>query len=131
MSAPATTRAGRPGALRRPSASVLHRIARGLRVSADSLCARAGSLDGQPPAEQQVTLAIMASPLLNERQKRVLLDIHASFRRANECATPRPVPGPGFATEPPAAPGATSAAWCDRMESEPARPRRGGRTLEP
>jgi transcriptional regulator with XRE-family HTH domain len=70
--------------LRKPSAEVLQQIARGLRISAEALYVRAGILDqvGRPDVEA----AVNADPELNERQRRVLLDIYASFRAENHRA---------------------------------------------
>jgi len=67
--------------LRKPSAEVLQQIARGLRISAEALYVRAGILDeeGRPDVEA----AVGADPDLNDRQRRVLLDIYASFRAEN------------------------------------------------
>ncbi len=67
--------------LRHPSAEVLQQIAKGLRISAEALYVRAGILDEEP--RQHVEAAIQADLELNERQKRVLLDIYASFRAEN------------------------------------------------
>jgi transcriptional regulator with XRE-family HTH domain len=64
--------------LRRPSAEVLQQIARGLRISAEALYVRAGILEENHRIDVQ--LAIQTDPLLTERQKRVLLDIYATFR---------------------------------------------------
>jgi transcriptional regulator with XRE-family HTH domain len=74
--------------LRKPSAEVLQQIARGLRISAEALYVRAGILDdeGRPDVEA----AIHADPDLNERQRRVLLDIYASFRAENRRTTDEP-----------------------------------------
>jgi transcriptional regulator with XRE-family HTH domain len=82
--------------LRKPSAEVLQQIARGLRISAEALYVRAGILDdeGRPDVEA----AVHADPDLNERQRRVLLDIYASFRaenrRAGEAAAAEQVTAP-------------------------------------
>ena len=79
--------------LRRPSAEVLQQIARGLRISAEALYVRAGILDeeGRPGVEA----AVHADPDLNERQRRVLLDIYASFRAENRrAAEEEPEPEP-------------------------------------
>jgi len=67
--------------LRRPSAEVLQQIARGLRISAEALYVRAGILDDERGLD--VEAAVNADPDLNERQRRVLLDIYASFRAEN------------------------------------------------
>jgi len=78
--------------LRKPSAEVLQQIARGLRISAEALYVRAGILDdeGRPDVEA----AVQADPDLNERQRRVLLDIYASFRAENRRTTEQPAPPP-------------------------------------
>lgn len=80
--------------LRRPSAEILQQIAKGLRISAEQLYVRAGILEetergATEPAE--VTLAIMADPRLNDRQRRILLDIYQSFVGDGE--DPETVPG--------------------------------------
>lgn len=67
--------------LRKPSAEILQQIAKGLRISAEALYVKAGILDERP--ESVVTDAVLADPTLNERQKRVLLDVYESFRREN------------------------------------------------
>ena len=63
--------------LRRPSAEVLQQIAKGLRISAESLYVRAGLLDEVEGSA--VPAAVATDPHLTERQKRVLLDVYASF----------------------------------------------------
>ena len=65
--------------LRKPSAEVLQQIAKALRISAEQLYVRAGLLEDRGPASE-VEAAILADELLNERHKRALLDIYASFR---------------------------------------------------
>ena len=67
--------------LRKPSAEILQQIAKGLRISAEALYVKAGILDARPASV--VTDAVLADPTLNERQKRVLLDVYESFRREN------------------------------------------------
>jgi transcriptional regulator with XRE-family HTH domain len=67
--------------LRHPSAEVLQQIAKGLRISAEALYIRAGILD--PSDRPDVESAIAADPHLADRQRRVLLDIYASFRSEN------------------------------------------------
>ncbi|GAA3579763.1 helix-turn-helix transcriptional regulator [Kribbella ginsengisoli] len=73
--------------LRKPSADVLQQLAKALRISAETLYVRAGILD---PDESEggrrtpgVVDAVLLDPALNERQKRVLLDVYASFVREN------------------------------------------------
>ncbi len=65
--------------LRKPSAEILQQIAKALRISAETLYVRAGILDERDGDE--VSAAILADPHLNERQKSVLIDIYASFRK--------------------------------------------------
>ena len=71
--------------LRRPSAEVLQQIARGLRISAEALYIRAGILDESRGLDVEV--AIHADPTLTDRQRRVLLDIYATFQAENGRAT--------------------------------------------
>jgi transcriptional regulator with XRE-family HTH domain len=74
--------------LRKPSADVLQQLAKALRISAETLYVRAGILDpddGSDDARRAsgVVEAVLLDPALNERQKRVLLDVYASFVREN------------------------------------------------
>lgn len=68
--------------LRKPSAEILQGIARGLRISAETLYVRAGILDeqGDPP---DLVAAVSRDPSLTERQKQVLLEIYRSFQRGD------------------------------------------------
>jgi transcriptional regulator with XRE-family HTH domain len=75
--------------LRRPSAEILTQIAKGLRISADQLYVRAGFLDERRPASD-VSVAILADPDLSERQKSVLTEVYASFRRENAAPAAEP-----------------------------------------
>jgi transcriptional regulator with XRE-family HTH domain len=68
--------------LRKPSADVLSQIAKALRVSAEVLYVRAGMLE--PSETNQVRDAIITDTAITERQKRILLDIYASFTEQNE-----------------------------------------------
>jgi len=68
--------------VRRPSAEVLQQIARALQISAEALYVRAGLLD-HPRSDHTVEDAVLADPVLSERQKRVLLDVYDTFRREN------------------------------------------------
>ena len=66
--------------LREPSAKVLQAIAKGLRISAETLYVRAGILeqrDDGPDLENE----ILRDPSISERQKQALLDIYRSFQR--------------------------------------------------
>ena len=69
--------------LRKPSAQVLGRIAKGLRVSAQTLYLRAGYLDEQRPSST-VRDALLADAAVSERHKQVLLDIYDAFCREND-----------------------------------------------
>ncbi len=70
--------------LRRPSAEVLQQLAKGLRISAETLYVRAGILNLDDSEVRSVELAILADSGLTERQKQSLLDVYQSFRAANE-----------------------------------------------
>jgi len=68
--------------LRRPSAEMLQAIAKGLRISAQTLYVQAGILEEDPKADVQA--AIMGDPGLTERQKQALIDVYDSFRDETE-----------------------------------------------
>ena len=68
--------------LRKPSAEILQQIAKGLRISSETLYVRAGILE-ERPGDQHVSAAIFGDAELTERQKAVLIDIYESFRREN------------------------------------------------
>ena len=70
--------------LRKPSAEVLQQLAKGLRISAETLYVRAGILEHDEHHDGSVELAVLADSSLTERQKRVLLDIYESFRNEND-----------------------------------------------
>ncbi|TDD20516.1 XRE family transcriptional regulator [Kribbella turkmenica] len=77
--------------LRKPSADVLQQLAKALRISAETLYVRAGILDPDDSSDgargaSGVVDAVLLDPALNERQKRVLLDVYASFVRENAAA---------------------------------------------
>jgi transcriptional regulator with XRE-family HTH domain len=72
--------------LRKPSAEVLQQIAKGLRISAEQLYVRAGLLE-ERESGLAVESAVVSDPAISERQKRVLLDIYASFLSENAQAT--------------------------------------------
>lgn len=108
--------------LKHPSAEILQALARGLRISAESLYIRAGLLEesvagasdghgGEPGTD--VRAAIRFDSRLTERQRTVLLDVYESFVDASS----------------PSAHAATSAA----VVALPARRahRRGGRSKAP
>jgi transcriptional regulator with XRE-family HTH domain len=74
--------------LKKPSAEILQQLAKGLRISAESLYVRAGILDEQDDRQLETKSAILTDPLLAERQKRVLLDIYDAFCAENLRAAP-------------------------------------------
>jgi transcriptional regulator with XRE-family HTH domain len=72
--------------LRKPSAEILQSIARGLRISAETLYVRAGILDASPDGSKTVVDpvdAIIADPTINDRQKQALVEIYRSFQAEN------------------------------------------------
>ncbi len=64
--------------LRKPSAEILQAIAKGLRISAESLYVQAGILDEREP--QDFITFIMKDRTLTERQRQMLIEIYESFR---------------------------------------------------
>jgi len=72
--------------LRKPSAEILKRIARGLSVSAESLYERAGLLEGREAPDLEN--AIDTDTTLSERQKQALREIYRSFLSGHEQETP-------------------------------------------
>jgi transcriptional regulator with XRE-family HTH domain len=84
--------------LRKPSADVLQQLAKALRISAETLYVRAGILDPDESSDGRqgsgVVDAVLLDPALNERQKRVLLDVYASFVRENSTADEADEPAP-------------------------------------
>jgi transcriptional regulator with XRE-family HTH domain len=65
--------------LKKPSAEILAQIAKGLRISAETLYVRAGILEDRGTTSDVVG-AVLADTAIDDRQKRVLLDIYESFR---------------------------------------------------
>ena len=75
--------------LRKPSAEILQQIAKGLRISAETLYVRAGLLDERRgPGSGDVVTALLADTAVGERHKRVLLDIYESFRAEHAAGGP-------------------------------------------
>ena len=64
--------------LRKPSADILQAIAKGLRISAETLYVQAGILEDRPIPD--VAAAIMGDTAINERQKQALVQIYQAFR---------------------------------------------------
>ena len=76
--------------LRKPSAEILQAIARGLRISAETLYVKAGILEDRPVTD--VVGAVMTDPALTERHKQALVQIYQAFR--DEAARDSPESGP-------------------------------------
>jgi transcriptional regulator with XRE-family HTH domain len=93
--------------LRRPSAEILQQIAKGLRISAETLYVRAGILD-ERDGGLEVTAAILADGSINERQKHVLIDIYEAFRSENAATHGAAGPNAGRQAEAAAQPGSSS-----------------------
>lgn len=64
--------------LRRPSAEILQAIAKGLRISSQTLYVKAGILEREGKGD--VHTSVMGDRGLTERQKQVLLQVYSSFR---------------------------------------------------
>jgi transcriptional regulator with XRE-family HTH domain len=69
--------------LREPSAKILQAIARGLRISSETLYVRAGILE-EPDNAPDLVPAIRRDPTLTERQKQALVEIYRSFQHEEE-----------------------------------------------
>src|SRR5437667_10918226 len=65
--------------LRKPSAEILQAIAKGLRISAETLYIQAGILDDHR-AVPDVATAILADEPITDRQKQALIQIYEAFR---------------------------------------------------
>jgi transcriptional regulator with XRE-family HTH domain len=69
--------------LRKPSAEILQQIAKALRISAETLYVQAGILEEREEQGLELRAAILADPLIDERQKQVLLAVYESFLKEN------------------------------------------------
>lgn len=69
--------------LRKPSADILKRLARGLSISAETLYTRAGLLEERDDRPTVVD-AIEADPRLEQRHKQLLLDLYRTLLREQE-----------------------------------------------
>jgi transcriptional regulator with XRE-family HTH domain len=69
--------------LRTPSSMILQSLAKGLRLSAETLYAQAGILDPKGDEEGGVVRAIMEDPKLSSRQRDILIEMYQSFRKVN------------------------------------------------
>ncbi|HEU4910653.1 MAG TPA: helix-turn-helix transcriptional regulator, partial [Actinomycetes bacterium] len=83
--------------VKKPSAEILQQIAKGLRISAETLYVRAGILDEQH-GPGDVVAAVMSDPSIGERHKRVLLDIYQSFRAEHAASDGDGTPMPAART---------------------------------
>ena len=77
--------------LRKPSAEILASIARGLKISAESLYEQAGILDRRSGTPDTLA-AIRSDPALSERHKAVLLELYETYVREHAAAAPPPTP---------------------------------------
>ena len=77
--------------LRKPSAEVLQQLAKALRISAEQVYVQAGILNADDEQVRSVELAVLADPVLGERQKQSLLDVYHAFRAVAEDASTMPV----------------------------------------
>ena len=66
--------------LRRPSADILQAIAKGLRISAETLYVRAGMLDEREQADFDLEKGILSDPGITEKQKQALIQVYNTFR---------------------------------------------------
>ncbi len=64
--------------LRKPSADILQAIAKGLRISAETMYVQAGILEDRPAPD--VVAAVMSDATITERQKQALVQIYEAFR---------------------------------------------------
>jgi transcriptional regulator with XRE-family HTH domain len=74
--------------LRTPSSMILQSLAKGLRLSAETLYTQAGILDPEEVEESDVIKAVMHDPYLSARQREMLIDMYRSFRKVNEADSP-------------------------------------------
>ena len=72
--------------VKKPSAEILSQIAKGLRISAETLYVRAGILDDHQGSD--VVAAILADVAIGERHKRTLIDVYESFRAEHAAEPP-------------------------------------------
>ena len=78
--------------LRKPSAEILQAIAKGLRISAETLYVRAGILDERDLAAPDVIDAVLGEPTLTDRQKQVLKLVLSRLVVGRPFAAPPGVP---------------------------------------
>ncbi|WP_431679314.1 helix-turn-helix domain-containing protein [Kitasatospora sp. KL5] len=83
--------------LRKPSAEILQQIAKALRISAETLYVQAGILEERQEEGPGLRAAILADPLINERQKQALLSVYDAFLKENRESTAAPDGAPAAA----------------------------------
>jgi len=69
--------------LRTPSSMILQSLAKGLRLSAETLYTQAGILDPKGDEDVGVVRAVMHDPKLSSRQREILIEMYQSFRKNN------------------------------------------------
>jgi transcriptional regulator with XRE-family HTH domain len=85
--------------LRKPSAEILAAIARGLKISAETLYEQAGILDRRPGNPDTVA-AIRSDAALSERHKAVLLELYETYVREHAASGTPDAPHPQNLTSP-------------------------------
>ena len=75
--------------LRKPSAEILAQIARGLKISAETLYEQAGILDRRSGNPDTVA-AIRSDDALSERHKAVLLELYETYVREHRASAAAP-----------------------------------------
>jgi transcriptional regulator with XRE-family HTH domain len=113
--------------LRKPSADILQAIAKGLRISAETLYVQAGMLEERPAPD--VATAIMGDPTITERQKQALIQIYQAFQdEAGRVSSPT---GEKPASKKGSSKGSSPEARTSRISKNPTPekrvPKRGGR----
>lgn len=68
--------------LRKPSAEILQAIAKGLRISAETLYVQAGILEENKQSD--LRLAIMRDTSISERQRQMLVELYDTFQSETE-----------------------------------------------
>ncbi|MGY2128813.1 helix-turn-helix domain-containing protein [Blastococcus sp. SYSU DS0617] len=92
--------------LRKPSAEILASIARGLKISAETLYEQAGILDRRSGNPDTVA-AIRSDDALSDRHKAVLLELYETYVREHQAGAAReaaPQPAPASPPVPPVHP---------------------------
>ena len=70
--------------LRTPSSMILQSLAKGLRMSAETLYVQAGMIDPRDAEESDVVQAVLHDHHLSARQREMMIDMYRSFRKVNE-----------------------------------------------